>query len=352
MTVRIIAAAICAIALGAGFSAQCLAAAGEAGLSARERAIAEVAAFASKGDLNGLRAALAKGLDAGGAVNEFKEVLVQAYAYCGFPRSLNALGTFMELTRERGGRDEMGKEPSPLPDRPSLEFGAENQRKLLGREAKGEIYEFAPAIDQFLKSHLFGDIFGRDNIDWRTREIATIAMLSAVPGLDSQLRAHIATGRRNGVTERQIEEILAISANEVNGGANTSPFDLGEENTAFAKYFSGRSWRKPMIADESLNVPISNITFEPGCRNNWHSHTGGQILIATGGAGYYQERGKAARRLKAGDVVEIPANVEHWHGAAPDSWFSHLSVECNAQTNKNTWLEPVSGEEYRKACGD
>ncbi len=92
-----------------------------------------------------------------------------------------------------------------------------------------------------------------------------------------------------------------------------------------------------------------NVTFEPGCRNNWHSHTGGQILIAVGGVGYYQERGKTARRLLPGDIVEIAPDVKHWHGAAPDSWFSHIAVECNPQSNKNTWFEAVSDEEYKEA---
>lgn len=98
-----------------------------------------------------------------------------------------------------------------------------------------------------------------------------------------------------------------------------------------------------------LNVPVSNVTFEPACRNNWHSHTGGQILIAVGGTGYYQERGKVAIEMRPGDVIEIAPNVEHWHGAAPYSWFSHLAIACNPQTNENIWLEPVSDTEYEKA---
>ncbi|HUN04555.1 MAG TPA: cupin domain-containing protein, partial [Niabella sp.] len=100
------------------------------------------------------------------------------------------------------------------------------------------------------------------------------------------------------------------------------------------------------------NVPMFNVTFEPGCRNNWHSHTGGQILVAVGGVGYYQERGKPAVRMEVGKVIEIAPNVEHWHGAAPDSWFSHIGVECNPQINKNTWLEPVSNEEYKQAVSE
>lgn len=128
-----------------------------------------------------------------------------------------------------------------------------------------------------------------------------------------------------------------------------SEFPVGNENAGFEKYFTGKSWLAPLTTNKDLNVPMFNVTFEPGCRNNWHSHTGGQILIAVGGVGYYQERGKAARRLVPGDVVEIAPNVEHWHGAAPDSWFSHIAVECNPGTNKNTWLERVDDEAYAKA---
>lgn len=128
-----------------------------------------------------------------------------------------------------------------------------------------------------------------------------------------------------------------------------SVFPTGSENTGFGKFFSGKSWLAPLTGNKELNVPMSNVTFEPGCRNNWHSHTGGQILIAVGGTGYYQERGQAARRLLPGDVVEIAPGVEHWRRGGADSWFSHIAVECNPQINKNTWLEPVSDEEYARA---
>lgn len=128
-----------------------------------------------------------------------------------------------------------------------------------------------------------------------------------------------------------------------------SGFPTGKENTGFAQYFSGRSWLAPLTTNEDLNVPIFNVTFEPGCRNNWHTHTGGQILIAIGGTGYCQERGKAAVRMEQGDVVEIAPDIEHWHGAAPDSWFSHLAITCNPQTNQNNWLEPVADEGYNNA---
>lgn len=127
-------------------------------------------------------------------------------------------------------------------------------------------------------------------------------------------------------------------------------FPQGAENPPVnAQYFTGRSYLAPLTANKALNVPLYNVTFEPGCRNNWHRHTGGQILIVTAGRGYYQERGSAARELLPGDVVEIAPDVEHWHGAAPDSWFSHLAVECNPATNRNTWLEPVDDESYAAA---
>lgn len=128
-----------------------------------------------------------------------------------------------------------------------------------------------------------------------------------------------------------------------------SNFPVGEENTAFAQYFTGKSWLAPITSNKDLNVPMYNVTFEPGCRNNWHKHSGGQILIAVGGAGYYQERGKKAIRMEEGDVVEIAPNVEHWHGAAPDAWFSHLAIECNPQTNSSTWLEVVNDADYAEA---
>lgn len=128
-----------------------------------------------------------------------------------------------------------------------------------------------------------------------------------------------------------------------------SAFPVGETNEQYARFFTGQSYLARLTKNKDLNCPVANVTFEPGCRNNWHSHTGGQLLIAVGGKGYYQEKGKPAQMLLPGDVVEIAADVIHWHGAAPDSWFSHLAVECNPQTNKNTWLEPVDDAAYLEA---
>ena len=127
---------------------------------------------------------------------------------------------------------------------------------------------------------------------------------------------------------------------------NISVFPMGEKNEAFAQYFVGQSYLN-MLSTE--RVTLGNVTFEPGCRNNWHiHHKGGQILLCTAGRGYYQEWGKEAQELHPGDVVNIPPEVKHWHGAAKDSWFAHLAVEVPAEGASNEWLEVVNEEDYEK----
>lgn len=132
-------------------------------------------------------------------------------------------------------------------------------------------------------------------------------------------------------------------------GQTLSVFPLGQPNNAYAQYFDGQSYLAPLSTQQ---VGIFNVTFEPGCRNHWHIHHakngGGQILIVVHGRGYYQEWGKTARELKPGDVVNIPANVKHWHGAAKDSWFQHLAIEVGGEETSNEWCEAVSTEEYAK----
>lgn len=126
------------------------------------------------------------------------------------------------------------------------------------------------------------------------------------------------------------------------------PYPLGEKLSPTPN-FTGEVWLAPLSEKKELNLPMANVTFEPGCRNSWHSHKAGQLLIATAGIGYYQEKGQPARRLFPGDIVEIAPNVEHWHGAAPDSWFAHIAITTNPQTNAAVWLSPVSDEQYREA---
>ena len=127
----------------------------------------------------------------------------------------------------------------------------------------------------------------------------------------------------------------------------TTIFPRGEENKAFEQYFIGKSYLAPLSTEQ---IGIANVTFEPGCRNNWHVHHatagGGQVLICVEGEGWYQEEGKPAQALKPGDIVEIPANVKHWHGAKADCWFSHLAFSCPGEDCSNEWLEPVTDEVY------
>lgn len=125
------------------------------------------------------------------------------------------------------------------------------------------------------------------------------------------------------------------------------PFKKGDINP-YNKFFTGTTYLTRLSENDSIwNSSIANVTFEPKARTNWHKHSGGQILLVTAGEGRYQEKGKQIQILKKGDVVRIPLNVEHWHGAAPDSWFSHISIETNLPNNKTTWLEPVSDKEYK-----
>jgi 4-carboxymuconolactone decarboxylase len=161
---------------------------------------------------------------------------------------------------------------------------------------------------------------------------------------------------KNLVTILMAISIALFSQNQLKGQdmkeetSKISVFPQGDKlPEMYSKYFIGQAYLAPLTQNKELNCPIANVTFEPGCRNNWHSHSGGQILIAVGGKGFFQAKGEAARLLLPGDVVEIPANVVHWHGAASDSWFSHLAVEANPQVNKNTWLEAVDDEQYAKA---
>ncbi|KKI91797.1 hypothetical protein WQ54_12510 [Bacillus sp. SA1-12] len=188
-------------------------------LNAKQQNIVTIAAFTAKGDLSQLKTALNEGLDAGLTVNEIKEVLVQMYAYAGFPRSLNGINTLMEVIEERqanGIKDEIGKEASPLPtNKSSIELGTEIQTSLVGAPVTGPTYTFAPIIDQFLKGHLFGDIFGRDILDYQSRELATISALANIEGVNSQLQAHFNIGFNTGLTEDQMRSLISVLDAEV-----------------------------------------------------------------------------------------------------------------------------------------
>lgn len=246
-------------------------------------------------------------------------------------------------------------------------------KQTAGREALGA---FAPKFAQLNDDVLFGEVWSReDKLSLRERSLVTVVALMSQGLVDSSFKYHLMSAKNNGITKTEIAEILTHAAfyagwpkawaafkmakevwseNEIGGDArkeheNNMIFPIGQPNDGFAEYFIGQSYIAPLSAQQ---VGIFNVTFEPKCRNNWHIHHadkgGGQILICVGGRGYYQEWGKEAQELSPGDVVNIPVGVKHWHGAAPDSWFSHLAIEVPAENASNEWLEAVDDETYNK----
>lgn len=339
-------------------------------LNKKQQSLVTIAAFEAKGDIESLKTSLTEALDGGLTVNEAKEALSHLYAYTGFPRSLNGLGALQSVLAERkakGIEDKKGKNASPFAlDYDALAQGTAVQTKLRGGQPFD--YAFAPATDYYLKAHLFGDIFARDILTHAEREIVTVSALASLQGVESQLKSHINGAKNMGVSDEEIHAIPCVLASKVGDieayraakaiaevygepfsegkPVEQMMFPKGEPNTAYAQYFIGNSYLAPLLTE---GLPMSNVTFEPRCRNNWHiHHKGGQILICVGGEGWYQEWGKPARKLRPGDVVNIPAEVKHWHGAAADSWFQHIAISVPADGASSEWLEAVTDEEYGK----
>lgn len=180
----------------------------------KDKSIVEISIFTAIGNLKELEKSVNLGLDNELTVNEIKEIMVQLYAYCGFPRSLNALGVLSNTVDERkanGKVTEVGRESTPIPsDRNSLVYGTQVQIKIVGMEVKGGIYDFAPMADRYLKAHLFGDIFGQDILDYRTRELVTVAALASMDGVNPQLQAHIGISKNVGVTGDELNGIIEV----------------------------------------------------------------------------------------------------------------------------------------------
>ena len=309
-----------------------------------------IACNEAKGDLTALESAIHGGLEAELTVSQIKEALSQLYAYTGFPRSLNALGVLQNVVESRKSKDKrviMGEDASPLSDDyDALKEGTRVQTQLTGKPFD---YAFAPATDYYLKAHLFGDIFARDNLTYADRELVTVSALSGLQGVEPQLKAHIAGARNMGVTEEQLQGIVvALAANGLLdeagrlAGLLETEWQQGKPNDAYAQFFVGQSYLQPYYGG------VANVTFEPRCRNNWHIHHGAvQVLICVSGKGWYQEWGKQAVPLTPGTVIAIPEGVKHWHGAAADSWMQHLAIHTQEQPGAtNEWLEPVSDEQY------
>jgi len=350
-------------------------------------AMAVIACHEAQGDLSSLAVAIDKGFGAGLTANQMKEALSQLYAYTGFPRSLNALGT-LQRVMERRGDVEMGPDASPLPaSYDALKQGTEVQTRLSGQPFD---YDFCAAEDYYLKSHLFGDIFARDVLTHADRELATVSALSGLEGVMPQLQAHVRDALNMGVTEEQLRSIpealkaagleaealrcQAAIAKVVEGKEVVAPqsaWPIGEPNDAYAQYFIGQSYLAVLDPQSGL----CNVTFEPCCHNNWHIHHNAvQHLVCVSGRGWYQEWGKEPVELKPGVTVAVPAGTKHWHGAAADSRMQHLayftdqqtgfrnelmeqreqsdarinSAESRQKSSETQWLEPVDDEQYGK----
>ena len=227
------------------------------------------------------------------------------------------------------------------------------QEKIVQTAGRTQLGEFAPKFAELNDDVLFGEVWSRtDKLGLRDRSLVTITSLISQGITDNSLVFHLQSAKKNGVTRTEIAEIITHIGFYAGWPKAWAAFNLAKDvwNTAYAKYFTGNSYLAPVSREQ---VNISNVTFEPRCRNNWHIHKatkgGGQMLIGVAGRGWYQEEGKPAVEILPGTVIHIPANVKHWHGAASDSWFSHLAIEVPGENASNEWLEPVTDEEYAKA---
>lgn len=250
--------------------------------------------------------------------------------------------------------------------------------KIVQTAGRDSLGTFAPDFARYNDDILFGEVWNDETIDLKTKSTIVISVFMGRGLADSSLKYHLMTAKKNGITKKEIAAIITHAAfyagwpmgwavfnmakevwneeepvnSDDKGMADyqkTIFFPIGEKNDAYAKYFVGQSYLAPVCGQP---FPIANVTFEPGCRNNWHIHHaskgGGQMLICVGGRGWYQEWGKEAVEMTPGTIIEIPEGAKHWHGAASDSWFSHLAFEIPAENASNEWLEPVSNETYGK----
>ena len=244
--------------------------------------------------------------------------------------------------------------------------------KITQTAGRMQLGEFAPMFAHLNDDVLFGEVWNQEALDVKTKCIITVVALMASGVTDSSLGYHLQNAKNHGVTREEIAAIITHAAmyvgwpkgwavfrqakeiwneaepaqTEKDAYQNTIFFPIGEENP-YGEFFVGQSYLAFVAAGQ---LPVFNVTFEPGCRNNWHIHHaasgGGQLLICVGGRGWYQEWGKPAVEMTPGTAVSIPANVKHWHGAAADSWFSHLAIEISGKNTSNEWLEKVSFEDY------
>lgn len=347
-------------------------------LSREEKAIVPIAYFTASGNLPKLKESFHQGLDEGLSVNEIKEALVHIYAYAGFPRALMGINTFITVMDERkaeGKVDKAGKEASPLPaDYDQNIYGHKVRNTLVGRDITHRTTGypvFTPIIDKFLVEHLFADIFVRDVLDHKQRELVTISTLAALPGTEPMFKGHLGIAKRMGYSEAQLGDFIEVLKDRVgNFAADRSAMVLAESLgspdpkansralkvtpkaapvVASANYFTGKATVESRFSSEATgNYGGAIVNFEAGARTAWHAHPTGQTLIVTSGRGLVQSEGESIQQILPGDVVWIPANEPHWHGAAPDSSMSHVAVSEPLNGSTVQWMEHVSDEQYNK----
>ena len=347
-------------------------------LSEKEKAIVPIAAFTASGDIGKLKPALNQGLDKGLTINEVKEILIHTYAYAGFPRSLNGINAFMSVVEERkiqGREDTIGREASPLPaDFEKNTYGNKVRNALVGEDMsnrKSGYAAFAPAIDRFLVEHLFADIFARDVLSHQQRELVTISGLAALPGTEAQLKAHLKIAMNVGYNEAQLKNFIEILRDRVGAqaaerGAQVLGDQLGtplsgvgskaiQVNRKTAPQegapdrFTGKVTVESLFASQrSGSYSGGVVNFQAGARTAWHTHPAGQTLIIVSGQGLVQAEGEPAQEMRPGDVVWIPANVRHWHGATPNHAMSHVAIAEPENGSTVTWREHVSDQQYGK----
>ena len=245
-------------------------------------------------------------------------------------------------------------------------------KKIVQTAGRDQLGSFAPEFAHLNDDVLFGEVWNEQALSTKTKCIITVVSLMASGITDSSLKYHLENAKKNGVTKEEIAAIITHATmytgwpkgwavfrlakevwtedtkplSEKDKFQNEIMFPIGEKNP-YGEFFVGQSYLAPVSTDQ---VPIFNVTFEPGCRNNWHIHHakqgGGQMLICIGGRGYYKEWGKEAVEMLPGTVINIPPEVKHWHGAAKDSWFAHLAIEIAGEGTSNEWLEAVDDAEY------
>ena len=349
----------------------------EGSLDIRMRELVTITVLAVNQTLPQLKSHVSACLNVGISPIEIRETIYQCAPFIGFPKTLNAISAMNEVFVTNKIQLPL-ENAQTVNEENRFNTGLEIQEPIYGSEIAARYAwlpkEFRDSIPKWLTELYFGDFATRKGLKGKTRELLIVVMLAAMGGAEVQISSHVLGAIKAGNTKEEVVCALAhampyMGMPRLFNALNTikeifekeeksfneeqfllkNIFGKGKENTGYSKFFIGKSYLKPLTS-EKCGLFFANVTFEPGCRNNWHIHKadkgGGQILLCVAGSGWYQEWGKPARSLCPGDVVEIPANIKHWHGAKTDSWFSHIAVEIPGENCSNEWLEEVDEGYY------